>query len=93
VAITYDGRVRGCSALPPEFDAGDLHDESLEVIWADRQRFAYTTDFDATRLTGECGRCQFRELCRAGCTAMAFHTTGSIHSNPYCLHRLERVGA
>jgi MoaA/NifB/PqqE/SkfB family radical SAM enzyme len=33
VAITYDGRVRGCSMMPPELDAGSLHDESLRTIW------------------------------------------------------------
>lgn len=88
VAITYEGRVRGCSLLPPEFDAGDLHDESIETIWNDSQRFAYNTRFDAKNLAGGCGRCKVGPLCRAGCTTMAYWTTGSIYSNPYCLHRV-----
>lgn len=88
VAITYDGRVRGCSALPPEFDAGDLHDEDMTTIWNDRERFAYSTRFDPNRLTGACARCRVGALCRAGCTTMAFWTTGTIYENPYCLQRV-----
>ncbi len=88
VAITYDGRVRGCSIMPPEFDAGDLHDESIETIWNDAERFAYSTRFDATKLAGACGHCKVGPLCRAGCTTMAYWTTGSIYSNPFCLHRV-----
>ena len=88
VAITYDGRVRGCSMLPPEFDAGDLHDEPLAAIWNDVERFAYSTRFRAANLAGACGRCRVGPLCRAGCTTMAYWTTGSIYSNPFCLHRV-----
>ena len=88
LAITYDGRVRGCSIMPPEFDAGDLHDESIETIWNDAERFAYSTHFDPSKLAGACGRCKIGPLCRAGCTTMAYWTTGSIYSNPFCLHRV-----
>jgi len=88
VAITYDGRVRGCSIMPPEFDAGDLHDESIATIWNDAERFAYSTRFDASKLAGPCGRCRVGPLCRAGCTTMAYWTTGSIYTNPFCLHRV-----
>lgn len=89
VSITYDGKVRGCSALPAEFDAGDLHTERLEDIWNDAHRFCYATEFDASRLTGACARCPYGRLCRAGCTTLAYWTTGSIYENPYCLYRLE----
>lgn len=88
VAITYDGRVRGCSMLPPEFDAGDVHDEPFATIWSDADRFAYSTRFDAGKLAGPCARCKVGPLCRAGCTTMAYWTTGSIYGNPFCLHRV-----
>lgn len=88
VAITYDGRVRGCSMLPPEFDAGDVHDESFATIWNDVERFAYSTHFDAANLAGPCSHCRVGPLCRAGCTTMAYWTTGSIYTNPFCLHRV-----
>lgn len=85
VAITYSGKVRGCSALPSEFDAGDLHDESLEKIWKDKERFAYSTRFDPKKLTGNCAVCRYGEICRAGCRTMAYWVTGTIYHNPYCL--------
>jgi radical SAM protein with 4Fe4S-binding SPASM domain len=88
-AISYDGKVRGCSMMPPEFDAGSLHEESLEDIWNDRTRFGYTLAYDASQMSGVCGKCQFGPLCRAGCTSMAYYSTGSIYENPYCLQRLE----
>jgi radical SAM protein with 4Fe4S-binding SPASM domain len=74
--------------MPPEFDAGDLHDESLTTIWNDAERFAYSTRFDAGKLAGPCARCRVGPLCRAGCTTMAYWTTGSIYTNPFCLHRV-----
>lgn len=87
VAITYDGKVRGCSILPPEFDAGDLHDEPFADIWNDKKRFAYSTLFDPKKLTGDCAKCSFGGLCRAGCTSMAYYSTGTIYNNPYCISR------
>ena len=88
VAITYEGTVRGCSAMPRAFDAGDLHDEDFETIWNDEGRFAYSTRFDADRLEGDCGDCRFGPLCRAGCTSLAWWAGGTIYANPYCLHRV-----
>ena len=85
VAITYDGTVRGCSMMPPELDAGSLHDESLATIWNDASRFAYTTEFHPSRLQGVCARCKLGGLCRGGCTTMAYWSTGTIAENPYCL--------
>jgi radical SAM protein with 4Fe4S-binding SPASM domain len=87
VAITYNGRVRGCSILPPEFDAGNLHEESLQSIWEKPERFAFNTAYDPTKLSGDCATCRLGPLCRAGCTAMAYHTTGTIYANPYCISR------
>ncbi len=85
VAITYDGRVRGCSMMPPELDAGSLHEESLATIWNDAKRFAYTTEFHPSRLRGACAKCKLGGLCRGGCTTMAYWSTGTITENPYCL--------
>jgi radical SAM protein with 4Fe4S-binding SPASM domain len=85
LAITYDGRVRGCSLLPEELDAGSLHDEPLAAIWNDAHRFAYTTEFHPSRLSGSCAGCRLGGLCRGGCTTLAYFSTGSVTENPYCL--------
>jgi len=89
VAITYAGKVRGCSAMPAAFDAGDLHTESLARIWGDAERFAFSTRFDPALLTGACARCEAGAICRAGCTAMAYCVGGSIYENRHCLRLVE----
>lgn len=93
LAITYDGKVRGCSALPPELDAGDLHRESLRTIWEDRSRFDFTLGFTPDRLSGGCAGCDLGNLCRGGCTTMAFWTTGTLGHNPYCLRAVRRAAS
>jgi radical SAM protein with 4Fe4S-binding SPASM domain len=88
VAIKYDGAVLGCSLLPEEFHAGSLHDETLTTIWGDASRFAYSARFSPSHLKGNCKTCEFGQLCRAGCTTMAYFATGTTGENPYCLHRV-----
>ena len=88
VAIKYDGTVRGCSLLPSDFCAGNLHNESLKSIWQDASRFAYSTEFAETHLSGGCKSCKFGTICRAGCTTMAYFSTGTTGDNPYCLCRV-----
>ncbi len=90
LAITYAGRVRACSVLPAELDAGDLHGESLTTIWRDEKRFELTTRFSEERLRGACARCQFGAVCRGGCPTMAYFASGLLHDNPYCLLRVRR---
>lgn len=89
VSIGHSGRVNGCSALPIEFEAGSLHEESLMDIWRDGTRFGYVTEFDTARLSGGCSPCALGRLCRAGCRALAYATTGSIYENRHCLRLLE----
>jgi radical SAM protein with 4Fe4S-binding SPASM domain len=91
VAVGPGGTVRGCSMLPPEFDAGDLHEESFPAIWADAARFGCAVRLDPGTLAGGCRGCKWGALCRAGCNSMSYWTTGTVHDNPYCLHRLEEA--
>lgn len=88
VGIESNGDVKGCSSMPPEFIAGNVRTTPFPVLWADESRFAYNTQFDDTKLTGFCATCAYRRLCRAGCTTLAYSVTGTIHENPYCLHRI-----
>ncbi|MGC4067042.1 MAG: SPASM domain-containing protein [Polyangiaceae bacterium] len=81
--------MRGCSLLPREFEAGDLHTESLTAIWTDPRRFAVAERLSSRNLSGKCQSCAYGSLCRAGCTTMAYFSTGTTGNNPYCLHRLE----
>jgi len=88
VAIASNGDVKGCPALPQEFVVGNVRNEPFGAIWADASRFAYNTEWREELLEGGCAQCDFRRICRAGCTAMAYALTGTIYDNPFCLQRV-----
>jgi radical SAM protein with 4Fe4S-binding SPASM domain len=87
VGICSDGTVKGCPSHPRAFAVGNVRREPFDVIWGDADRFAYNTGFREDLLEGECARCPFRRLCRAGCTSMAYAVTGTIYDNPFCTQR------
>ena len=90
VGIESNGNVKGCLSLQSDrFIEGNVRDEPLPVIWRKPGNFAYTRGFRVEDLHGACADCDLGEICRGGCTFMAFGATGSAHDNPYCLHRLE----
>jgi radical SAM protein with 4Fe4S-binding SPASM domain len=81
------GNVKGCGALyADEFIEGNVRTRLLREIWEDPARFAYNRDFDLTRLTGRCARCDVGQLCRGGCRASNFFCTGSLYENAFCAH-------
>jgi radical SAM protein with 4Fe4S-binding SPASM domain len=86
--IESNGDVKGCSAMPREFVAGNVRERPFHEIWRDEPRFAYNTRWQEEKLTGFCAGCAYRKVCRAGCTTLAFSVTGTIYENPYCLHRI-----
>ncbi len=85
LALGASGEVKGCPSHPKALEAGNLRQRPLAEIWADAGRFAYNTAWDEDQLQGSCRTCPHRELCRAGCTSMAYAVTGSIYRNPYCV--------
>ena len=87
LCLHSDGDVKGCPTHPPQFIVGNVRDEPLADIWADRRRFAYNTLWDEALLEGQCARCSYRRVCRAGCTTMAFAVTGTIYDNPFCIQQ------
>lgn len=92
VGILSDGGVIGCLALPhiDKFIEGNIREKSLAEIWFDSNTFAYNRKFSKDLLEGDCKKCDYGEICRAGCKSNAYGATGSEHNNPYCLYRLEK---
>lgn len=89
VGIEANGNVKGCLSLQAdEFIEGNLREKSLREIWNRPGAFAYTRSFEPDSLTGACKGCEYGEICRGGCTFLAFSTSGRSHDNPYCLHRI-----
>lgn len=89
VGIEHNGNVLGCLSLQADrFVEGNVRNEALATIWQKKGNFAYTRDFSVKKLHGHCQGCEFGEVCRGGCTAIAYGATGMPHDNPYCLHRV-----
>lgn len=92
IGIESNGNVKGCLSLQSDrFIEGNVRHESLAAIWRKPGNFAYTRGFRVEDLHGACAGCEFGEICRGGCTFMAFGATGSAHDNPYCLYRVEKL--
>jgi radical SAM protein with 4Fe4S-binding SPASM domain len=85
VALTSDGGVKGCLALPDGFREGNVRREPLERIWGDPARFAYNRAFDPARLSGACASCRLGPVCRGGCTALALAVHGVPNRSVHCL--------
>lgn len=87
VALCSNGDVKGCPSHPRSFVVGSVRETPFAEIWAEGARFPYNTAWQEKRLEGLCARCEHRHLCRAGCTTMAFASTGTIYDNPFCVQR------
>jgi len=90
MGIEANGNVKGCLSLQSSrFIEGNIRQQSLSSIWNRPGAFQYTRGFVISNLTGFCKESEFGEICRGGCTFMAFGATGSPHNNPFCLHRIQ----
>jgi len=89
VGIDSVGNVRGCGSLYDEkFIEGNVRDEPLEKIWLRDNGFAYNRRFDISLLQGKCADCDKAQLCRGGCRAVNYFSTGSTFHNRYCSRRM-----
>ncbi|MGC2109030.1 MAG: radical SAM protein [Candidatus Korobacteraceae bacterium] len=84
--IMSDGRVKGCLSMPDELADGDLRKSDLWDIWFRPGAFAYTRDYERSKLGPNCAGCEYGDQCRGGCTSMSYTTMGRIHDDPYCFH-------
>jgi radical SAM protein with 4Fe4S-binding SPASM domain len=83
IFVSHRGQVFPCGYLP--IDCGNVMDEPLELIW---ERSAVLRSLrDPSKLTGKCGRCEFKTIC-GGCRARAFAATGDyLAAEPACEHQ------
>jgi radical SAM protein with 4Fe4S-binding SPASM domain len=92
IGIEPDGGVKGCANQVGEpFVVGNIRQESLEVIWNDRPRW-FWLDPSPEQMTGVCKDCALAPVCHAGCTVMAYRSTGELFNNPFCLRAHGRKG-
>ncbi len=91
IAIESNGGIKGCPSLPHSYVEGNIRERSLSDIWNDPDSFPYNRKWDVRKLRGFCRRCEFKHLCRAGCTSFAIASTGTYYENRHCLYRLEAL--
>lgn len=90
VAMESNGNIKGCLSLQNDtFIEGNYLENSLSEIWNSSETFSYNRQFRVENLKGNCKGCRYGEICRGGCTTLAFNTSGSVNCNEYCLHYLE----
>jgi len=84
--ISHRGEVFACGYLPVA--AGDVRVENFGDIWRNSPLFRELRDPD--RLTGKCGRCEFKAVC-SGCRARAFYQFGDyLAQEPFCAYEPAR---
>ncbi len=90
VGVEPDGGIKGCANQVGEpFVVGNLRDEPLQVIWDDVERWHWLKP-EPERMRGACADCKLAPVCGAGCTAVAYASTGELFDNPYCLRTVRR---
>lgn len=93
VGIESNGNVRGCLSImsgdPGDNVEDNIRNRSLVEIWNDPQSFAPFRYRKVEDLTGFCAQCKYRDLCRGGCSSVAYSLIRSFTENPLCLHKYE----
>lgn len=91
LGIEANGNIRACLSIPslPEFNEANIRERSLVEIWNDPNLFGHFRRRTVDQLTGFCAQCEYRNLCRAGCSSLSFSLTGNFYENPFCLHKYE----
>ncbi|RAQ95261.1 mycofactocin radical SAM maturase [Thermogemmatispora tikiterensis] len=81
--ICPEGEVYPCAFFQaPEFEAGNLHEQSFREIWQHSPVFAFYRQMG----TGSCGGCVRYDLCHGGCPATKWFVQRSLQvRDPECV--------
>ncbi len=88
IGIRSNGDVLGCLSLGDEFVEANLRKIPLAEIWNSNDYFKRFRQKE-NLLCGHCAKCAYGAVCKAGCSAMALSSSGSLGDNAYCIRRAE----
>ena len=88
IGIRANGDVLPCLSLGSDFVEDNLRRRSLREIWEDECSFSRFRGKPA-QLTGACAKCPKAGVCKAGCSAAALSTTGTLTENAFCVRQVE----
>ena len=93
IAVEPDGGVKGCpNQVGAPFVVGNVRDEPLSAIWADRARW-FWLDPPPSDAKGACAPCGLKSVCGGGCPCVAWATARATFDNPWCLRAVARESA
>ena len=82
------GNVRGCESIyDPQFNEGNLREQTLREIWEDPEKFSYNRKFTPKLLTGKCADCPEGPYCAGGCRSYNWFTHGKLYESPFCARK------
>jgi radical SAM protein with 4Fe4S-binding SPASM domain len=99
LGIQADGGIKGCLSLQARwgdsdpFLEGSLRDDRLADIWFRPGAFAYNREQGEEALTGACGTCEHKRVCRGGAKCMAAAAGHVLTENPFCYHAVSNAEA
>ena len=88
VGIRANGDVLPCLSLGSGFVEANLRVHPLKSIWRNPSSFPRFRSKER-ELIGKCAKCSFGRQCKAGCSAAALSTTGTLGENLFCVRRVE----
>lgn len=93
LSILPDGDVGLCgeARFLPEFHFGNCYGTSLQEIWNYSNQLAVLRDTVPSKLTGVCGKCVIRHICKGSCRVEGFMSGGSLDAPSYiCQYMYDR---
>lgn len=88
LGLEANGDLKGCPSLPTaDYVGGNVRDHRLVDIWERAGALRFTRERGTAELWGECGRCYYADVCKAGCTWTGHVLFGRRGNNPICHHR------
>ena len=93
LGIESTGNIRGCLSImsgePGDNVEGNVRERSLTEIWNDPNSFKAFRQRTVEELTGFCAECEYKNLCRGGCSSLSYSLIRSFTENPWCVHKYE----
>jgi radical SAM protein with 4Fe4S-binding SPASM domain len=90
ISIKSNGDIIGCLSEPNSRVEGNIRERSVVDIWNDPNAFSHNRRFDIKDLGENCKGCEYRQICRGGCTGLSVGFTGKPHNHPYCFYKIEQ---
>lgn len=98
LGIEANGAIKGCPSLPTAaYTGGNIRERSLRDIVQNAPELTFNLGADSPQGTshmwGFCGTCEYKRVCRGGCTWTAHVFFNRRGNNPYCHHRALSMAA